>query len=170
MPDHPALLAFLDVISQRVRHHHNAIWEEEKHYSWWVYTILAGLIWVYSNHGIAPLGRFTIILFGSCFGIWLCISGWRAIHLESKYFYEALELQRRTIKSLGLEANFPSLPDNKLLVEETEYSEMKSVHMDANRFDLSIRSVFKYNLIIVMFGFVTFGFLSIFTLIGPHLR
>ncbi len=44
------LLKHFELANQRIRYHHDSLWEEEKHYSWWVYILLAGLIYIYLSN------------------------------------------------------------------------------------------------------------------------
>lgn len=83
------LLKLLDIVSQRVRHQHSALWEEEKHYSWWVYVLFAGLIWVYTNEHLSVVQKHAIITSGGVFGMVLAFSAFKAIRREGEYFLKA---------------------------------------------------------------------------------
>lgn len=98
------LLKYLEVISQRVTHHHNSLWEEEKHYSWWIYIILAGLIYIFftkASH-IDNVLRLIIMLAGCSFGIYISRVAYRVIRRESEDFHEARQVFSRVVCALGL--------------------------------------------------------------------
>ena len=76
------LLKLLEIISQRIQHHHDSLWEEAKHYSWWIYIIFAGLIYLYIRLPeftlLEPCERALLMAFGSAFGIFISIMGFNA--------------------------------------------------------------------------------------------
>ena len=164
MANNPELLKHLEVVSQRERHHHDILWEEEKHYSWWVYVVFAGLVFIYSHSNPAFLPEYKIIaiIFGTFLGVWLSISAIRVIHLESKYLHEARQLYTRTIIALELHKHY--ILCNELLVPEIEFKDMDCVRYNANKFDFGIRSIFKYHFLLVAHLFVGFMIFSIITL------
>jgi len=88
-------LKYLDIISQRVRHHHDALWEEEKHYSWWIYPILAGTVWVLASEQLKsdPCLQTMIITGASLLGIYLSWAAFTTIRREYGFFREWRKLQ-----------------------------------------------------------------------------
>ena len=94
------LLKLLDIVSQRVRHQHSALWEEEKHYSWWVYVLFAGLIWVYTNEHLSVVQKHTIITLGGIFGMGLAFWAFQGIRRESEYFLKADRLMPEQLARL----------------------------------------------------------------------
>ena len=125
------LLNYLEIISQRVIHHHDSLWEEEKHYSWWVYVILAGLIFVYlsSSPYLCGWPKIALILAGCALGIYLSRAGYKVIRKESQYFHEALESYRRTLIALDLHSRRLSI----LPPSDTKAKDWSSVKSEANK-------------------------------------
>jgi hypothetical protein len=88
-------LRYLEIVSQRVRHCHDALWEEEKHYSWWIYPILAGTIWVLASEPLQsdPCLQTIIVAVASSLGIYLSWAGFHTISREHGFFRSWLYLQ-----------------------------------------------------------------------------
>jgi hypothetical protein len=95
-------LRLLDIVSQDRKHEHGALWEEEKHYSWWIYVLFAGLIWVYANGHISVVGRQVIITLGGVLGMILAFFAFQAIRRESEYFHTSGQIRARIIGALRL--------------------------------------------------------------------
>ncbi len=165
MADKQTLLKYLEVISQRVRHHHDAIWEEEKHYSWWIYIVFAALIYLYASDIHAPY-KLTLIVLASLFGIYLCVAAFRIVYKEGEYFAEAHQLYQRTIISLGLDKPQSNLPNNKPLDPTAKYQELDDVKSQANKGNFGIRHFFRLTFIveIILFvGFIVFSVLTVYS-------
>ena len=92
-------LKYLETVSKRVRHHHDALWEEVKHYSWWVYLLLAGTVWVFASN-LAPCDKTMIIAIASFFGIYLSVAAIITIRRERLFFSRWVEIQNDIEKSL----------------------------------------------------------------------
>jgi len=137
------LLKYLEVISQRVTHHHDSLWEEEKHYSWWVYVILAGLIFVYMSRSPYLCGwpKVLIIVVGCGLGIYLSRAGYKVIRKESQYFHEARESYRRTLIALDLDSRRLSI----LPPSDKKTKDWSSVKSEANKSLCELVSVFKWS-------------------------
>lgn len=71
--------------------HHDALWEEEKHFSWWVYSIFAGIFFVFSYTGLTLSLKIILTILLSISGIKLCHSALDIINSEQTYFTSALE-------------------------------------------------------------------------------
>lgn len=71
--------------------HHDALWEEEKHFSWWVYSVFAGIFLVFSNTGLTLSLKIILTILLSISGIKLCHSALDIINSEQTYFTSALE-------------------------------------------------------------------------------
>jgi hypothetical protein len=167
--DNSTLNNHMSLVHERMTHHHEILWEEEKHYSWWVYSILAGLVWIYTQRlsALNDSSKLIIITMGCIFGIFLSISAWRAIHLESEYLFEARQYYARCLIALQLDKPVPLLPDGKALIEaeDAKFSELECVKIKANHLDGGIRSFFKYNFIATMLMFIGFAIFSYLTLL-----
>jgi hypothetical protein len=167
--DNSILIQHMSLIHDRMTHHHSILWEEEKHYSWWVYIIIAGLVWIYTQPltTLSDGSKLFIITIGCIFGIWLSVSALRAIHLESEYLFEARQYYARCLIALQLDKHVDHLPDDKALAEgeDVKFEEMECMRLKANKFNFGIRSFFKYNFIVTGLLFMAFVLFSFWTLL-----
>ncbi len=174
----PELLKFLAIASERLRRHHNSLWEEEKHYSWWIYIIFAGLIFLYINQSLALSNKLTLIILGTLFGIFISLIGYNVVRRESEYFHEAFQIYDRTTKALGLDQPMPTLGDSDLtsLVRPVNVKDFNSVKSQANkslrqliigasRRKLGIRDCFQLTFVTMALLFIVFGIFSAITLL-----
>jgi len=128
MAESEDLLKLLETISQRIQNHHSALWEEEKHYSWWIYIIFAGLIYVYLKMlppSIVFLTLFqkTLIMFLGCtLGIFICLMAYNVVRRESEFFYDARQIRARIITTLDLNQQMPNPYSDKHLLPDSETS------------------------------------------------
>lgn len=100
------LLKCIDIFAARVRHQHDALWEEEKHYSWWVYSILAGVAFLAFNRGvnIQPVElRLAVVIIGATLGICLSITAFRVIRKEGKYFWDTRKTGNSISHAAGID-------------------------------------------------------------------
>ncbi len=147
------LLKLLEIISQRIQHHHDSLWEEAKHYSWWIYIIFAGLIYLYirlpESTLLEPCKQALLMAFGSAFGIFISIMGFRAIRLESKYFKDARKMRNRILSAL----------------EEVDQSIKEKFDPVGDKKGFGIRRGFQLTFIITAILFLCFGIFSVVTLL-----
>jgi len=149
------LLKLLEIISQRVQHCHDALWEEAKHYSWWVYIIFAGLISLYLYFRLSgdallePWQRALLTGLGSAFGVFISVMGFNAIRLESKYFKAARQMRNRILTAL----------------EEVDQSIKQDFDPVKDKEGFGIRRGFQLTFIITALLFVVFGVFSVVTLL-----
>jgi hypothetical protein len=161
------LIKHLEVVAQRVRHHHDALWEEEKHYSWWVYIIFAGLIFLYINDNIATAITINIADFGSwiinpklalicvlsSLGMYLSIAAFRVVYIEGRYFDTAREIYENTVTALDLDKPI-HLPNG---------STISLIKVDFKP-KITIRRFFRVNFLITTILFASFIVFSAMTL------
>jgi hypothetical protein len=149
------LLKLLEIISQRVQHCHDALWEEAKHYSWWVYIIFAGLISLYLYFRLPefailePCQRALVMGFGSAFDVFISMMGFNAIRLESKYFKDARRMRNRILADL----------------EEVDQYIKEKFDPVKDEEGFGIRCGFQLTFIITALLFVGFGVFSVVTLL-----
>lgn len=70
--------------------HHRSLWEEEKHFTWWVSIVLSAQIVVYTSNSLRNQPKLIFVLIGSLIGVFLCITAFRTLRREGKYFHTAL--------------------------------------------------------------------------------
>jgi hypothetical protein len=143
------LLKLLEIISQRAQHHHDALWEEAKHYSWWIYIIFAGLIYLYFKLPSFTILGALLMGLGSAFGVFISIMGFNAVRLESEYFKDARCVRNCILADLkGVDQSIKEKFDP---VKDKE--------------GFGIRSGFKLTFIITAILFLCFGIFSVVTLL-----
>jgi hypothetical protein len=133
------LLKLLEITSQRIQNHHSALWEEEKHYSWWIYIIFAGLIYLYlklyptSVTFLTPPLKSSIIVAISILGIFISIMGYHVVRKEGEFFYEARQIRARIFTYLNINKSMDAphcgkylLPDNETNVEDWDSFRLKA--------------------------------------------
>ena len=90
-------------ISQALRkYYHDALWEEEKHFTWWVSIVFPSLVLIYSSSQLCASQKVALITIGSFFGIFLAYIGFNVVKKEGIYFKESLETFNRTSMALEL--------------------------------------------------------------------
>lgn len=72
---HDALIKYLELTKQEIINHADILWEEEKHYTWWVYIVFAGIGFLYVNPDIHGIFKVLPIFALSVFGVWVFICG-----------------------------------------------------------------------------------------------
>jgi len=130
------LLKLLEVISQRVQHHHDALWEEAKHYSWWIYILLAGLVSLYLNLGsLKPWVGIPLTVLGNLFGCVLSLIGYNAVRREGKMFHEARQIRARIFVALRLNQPMPKPHEREFLMPQKDFKikDFISVKSEANK-------------------------------------
>ena len=156
MNNQQVLLKLLEIISQRVQYHHDALWEEAKHYSWWVYSIFAGLISLYIYFRLSgfvilePCPKAWLMwlcIIGSAFGAFISMMGFNAVRLESEYFNDARCVRKHILKKLKVERS---------IIREFDLIGGKA---------FGIRCGFKLTFLITAVLFIVFGVFSVLTLL-----
>jgi hypothetical protein len=175
-----SLEKYLEVISGRERHYHDALWEAEKHYTWWVYILFGGLIYLYTSFGICNIFKFVLILFVSLFGMWISFAAINAIRRDGEAFCVAHQMFQRAIIALGLAKQKRNLPRNGILYEEAkgtpEWLAVEEVKSGAKNcgfrkpsFSFSIRYIFWVTFWVTLGIFGLSTILSVVTLICPSI-
>jgi hypothetical protein len=172
MENRDELLKLLQ-LSQEIRHYnHQALWEEEKHFTWWISIVFSTLIFVYLNSNLLVWQKVFIINLGCIFGFLVSLLGYRVIRKESIYFKDAIETFSRICRALELhkinkesqnsEWNLPLMPEYP--VSENFQDARKNVNKPLHHLllglfrsnTLSIRDCFQ--LIFIIFWFIFIGF------------
>jgi len=94
-------------LAQDVRkYHHSALWEIEKHFTWWV-SILLGALFLFLANARNLNGSLLALAFTSTatFGFAVSLIGFMVVRREGRYFSEALQICNRAAKALGLDVN-----------------------------------------------------------------
>ncbi len=134
--DKQELIKLLDFANQRVRHHHDALWKEETHYTWLVYILAAGVIYIFFISGVCWPLKAGIAVLLSMIGICVCLVGYSVVRKEGRYFHEALQIRNRLNCALGLDKRIKIEPDfNEMLIpnKDTEIKDWNDVESEANK-------------------------------------
>ena len=164
------LLKYLEIIERRIQHHHDALWEEEKHYTWWIYVLIGFIILVVTSEFISIKTKELIIIGISLIGIFISCSAYRVVRKEGEYFFEAKQIYFNTIVALKI---------NTLVYLPNSYPKIQSkcfnLVNDANKpllglfsglfkkRKLGIRDYFQLTFIIF---FIIFSFGAIYTILN----
>lgn len=183
MASNPELLKLLELVFQSRQHYHSTLWEEEKHYSWWVYIIFAGLIYLYFKllppvTLLVPWQKALIMGLGSLFGFFISIVGHKVVRRESEYFYEARQMYDRIIIALRLNQPMPDpYSSESFFPYQVRVEDWKCVRSQANKplhkligglfkRNLGIRDHFQLSFLVAALLFAGFGIFSIITLLN----
>jgi hypothetical protein len=78
-------------IAQSIRdYHHKALWEEEKHFSWFLSIIFSLNVILITSEKLTPGSKGRLILFVSVVGVLICLIALRVVRNESANFQHAL--------------------------------------------------------------------------------
>jgi len=177
MENNPKLLKLLELASQQWRQHLENLWQEEKHYTWWIYIIFIGLFYINSINQLDKPYKTVLIALGSLFGVFVSVMGYVVVRRESVFFHEAYETYKRTAIVLGLNQPIPS-PNFYKPIKLMELQRMRefgdelkekankplkkllaSPFKKQKRKDFSIRDCFQLGFIVVALLFIVFGIL-----------
>jgi len=89
VPEPTTSLTRLDLAHQIRQSHHNAIWEEQKHFTWLISIILSAQLIVFVGAKLSPSQRIALIIVSSVVGVLFAITGFRVQRIEGIYFYNA---------------------------------------------------------------------------------
>jgi hypothetical protein len=97
-------LAQLAEAREWVHHYHRALWDEERHYAWWVSIILPSLAFVYVAPGVGTDAKRILITAGAGLGMALAWLGQHIVRVESRNFSKAMWRHEALVRVLGLDA------------------------------------------------------------------
>lgn len=122
MNNREELLKILEISQALRKYYHDALWDEEKHFTWWVSIIFPALIVTYSSSQLYAWQKVIVITMGSIFGILLSFIGYFVVRKEGIYFRDAMETFQRT--SIALELHKPQkyISDQQNFALMPEYS------------------------------------------------
>ncbi len=70
--------------------HHKSLWEEEKHFTWWISLVLSAQTIIYTSSTVRSQFKLVLISIGSLIGVFLCIIALKILRKEGEYFNTAL--------------------------------------------------------------------------------
>jgi hypothetical protein len=147
--DKQELIKLLDIANQRLRHHHDALWKEETHYTWLLYILVAGVIFIFFINGVCWTLKALIIFFLGIIGISICLIGYSVVRKEGQYFHEAIQIRNRLNCAIGLNQRIKTESDfNKMLIpnSDTKVKDWDRVKSEANKcLRQLLKGIFKPN-------------------------
>jgi hypothetical protein len=95
-------------LAQDVRkYHHSALWEIEKHFTWWASVLLGACVLILANTDkIGEPTAYFVLGTIAVVGVLLSIMGKSVVEREGEYFSEALQICNRVARALGLESRY----------------------------------------------------------------
>lgn len=84
-----ASLAKLDMALKIRKSHHDAIWEEQKHFTWLISIILSAQLIVFVGARLNASQKTALIIITSLVGVLFAVTGFRVQRIEGVYFYNA---------------------------------------------------------------------------------
>jgi glucan phosphoethanolaminetransferase (alkaline phosphatase superfamily) len=117
------LLTLLRIAEDRRWHHHTALWEEEKHFTWWIALIFPALVFVQTNKDLTANSRLLLTVILAAFGIFVSLIALRIFRREGISFVETLQTVNCVAHVLGLhlEAPYESVPMGRRLALTRHY-------------------------------------------------
>jgi len=91
--------------------HHKSLWEEEKHFTWWVSIVLSAQILIYTSNSLCNQSKLIFIFIASLVGIFLCIIAFRVLRREGEYFHTALSRFVKEYNSIYTTSPLPDVPE-----------------------------------------------------------
>jgi len=79
----------LDLLFKIRQAHHNAIWEEQKHFTWLISIILSGQLVILADVKIASTQKITLVIVSSIMGILFAVIGFRTQRIEGVCYTDA---------------------------------------------------------------------------------
>lgn len=70
--------------------HHKSLWEEEKHFTWWISIVLSTVIVLYTSSSICDQNRLIFMAIVSAVGFFICFIALNVMRKEGVYFHIAL--------------------------------------------------------------------------------
>jgi hypothetical protein len=89
VPEPAASFTKLDLALRIRQNHHDAIWEEQKHFTWLISIILSAQLIVFVGTKLDPSQKIALIIISSVVGVLFAITGFRVQRIEGVYFYDA---------------------------------------------------------------------------------
>lgn len=105
--DHAADIARLDLAVKIWQAYHNAIWEEQKHFTWLISIILSAQAVVLAGIKLSSPERGALISLASAVGILIATTGFRVQRIEAIYYCQANSRLAQEYKMVYHDADVP---------------------------------------------------------------
>jgi hypothetical protein len=162
------LTKYLEITSERVSHHGRLLWQEEQHYTWWVYILFAALATVLVSESLGSW-RIVLIVLVSGFGIIVSFIGCKVIRTEGRQLHHALAIQESVLSQLGLSyvSRAKATPNKTLKELLVGFAKTIACKKLPENEVLGIRDYFQLTLIVATVLFILFDCIAILILTKP---
>lgn len=159
----PSLIAYLEIASERVSHHGRLLWEEEKHYTWWVYVLFGALSIVLTTQVLNHFWRLLLVIVVSVYGVIVSWLGLRVIRREGEQMHEALQAQEEILDTLKIPYKKRAKANPNKTLTQLRTSLIKTILRRTLSEDqaLGIRDCFQVTLIAAIVLFIVFDLVSV---------
>jgi hypothetical protein len=116
--DNVANTARLDLAVKIWQAYHNAIWEEQKHFTWLISIILSAQAVVLAGIKLSSSERAILISLASTVGILIAATGFRVQRIEAVYYCQANSRLAKEYKTVFRDADMPyysQVPNRSIL-------------------------------------------------------
>jgi hypothetical protein len=158
----------LDLTSRSIISHRATLWEEEKHYTWWVYVIAAALVLV-GTSAYPPVGfKVVFVAAGSLVGIVVSLLGLCVVRREGELIHGRHRAYDRLIDELGLEDPERGLEEGQV---NCSVSRLLSPISEIRKGALGVRYVFQLGFLFTAVLYLAgFSFAVVFGIVRAIIR
>ena len=89
---------------QWAQHYHRALWDEERHYSWWISIILPALAIVYATPNLTVLVKQAVVTAGAAVGLILALAAQHVVRIEGRNYIKAMWRHDALVRLLELDS------------------------------------------------------------------
>lgn len=148
----------IEIAQTIVNKHHSALWEAQKHFTWWLSILLSAQLITYTSDTLNSLSKTIFVTIIGIVGIFICRIAFLSLTRESEYYCEAFNRYRKAFNDIYTDHPItrPASTANPSLVE------LFRLFLKGK---LRIREGF--NLVFYVFGFVFF-IITIYTILSKH--
>ncbi len=126
------LLKLLQIAEDRRWHHHTALWEEEKHFTWLIALIFPALVYVQANRELTSTSRLFLTLAGAAFGVFVSMIAIRVFRREGESFVDTMQMLNRIVHMLALDKDptYQCVPSDRRMPISRSY---KTTMLERNK-------------------------------------
>jgi hypothetical protein len=141
-------------------HRHDSLWEEEKHYTWWVYVLIGFLTVVITAKDLEEPIKSSVVFLISSFGVFVSLLGFIVVRKEGSDLNLAKESRNQAGSAISIPSVLVTEPANHQLMglrlrRVIDSSDKDDVSIVAKLFtrELGIRDSFQLLLFVSAVGF-----------------
>ena len=153
------LFEILRTVQAIREYHHDALWEEEKHFTWLLSILLTAIVGVFVVGNLDLLTKSVVIAAFSLLGVILSAFAFRVVRREGDYFHQA---NRRFV--LIHKTCFPEIEISPVPNEANK--RLFSLLWSAFTFKAGVRDVFQLVFVVFSMFFVLIGATAFCTAVG----